>query len=77
MFLGKNFLNTIEYLDDKANEWTTFIPKGPCDFVSRRKPRSRKNSRKSMSEDSRKQSFSSSNDIAEIVENGAIDNVQS
>ncbi|CAH0550806.1 unnamed protein product [Brassicogethes aeneus] len=51
-FSGKNFLNTIEYLDAKSNEWTTFIPKGTCDFIQvRRKPRSRKNSRKSISED--------------------------
>ncbi|XP_076268203.1 influenza virus NS1A-binding protein-like isoform X2 [Rhynchophorus ferrugineus] len=53
-FSGKTFLNTIEYLDSKSNEWTTFIPKGTCDAISRRKPRSRKNSRKSVSEDSKK-----------------------
>lgn len=26
-FSGKNFLNSIEYLDIHTNEWTTFIPK--------------------------------------------------
>ncbi|XP_066249002.1 influenza virus NS1A-binding protein homolog isoform X1 [Euwallacea similis] len=50
-FSGKAFLNTVEYLDPKSNEWTTFIPKGTCDAISRRKPRSRRNSRKSVSED--------------------------
>ncbi|XP_060519153.1 influenza virus NS1A-binding protein-like isoform X2 [Cylas formicarius] len=50
-FSGKNFLNTIEYLDAKTNEWTTFIPKGTCEAIARRKPRSRRNSRRSISED--------------------------
>jgi hypothetical protein len=27
IFPGKNFLNSIEYLDEKTNEWTTFVPK--------------------------------------------------
>lgn len=53
-FSGKAFLNTVEYLDPKSNEWTTFIPKGTCDAISRRKPRSRRNSRKSVSEDNSK-----------------------
>lgn len=26
-FPGKTFLNSIEYLDEKTNEWTTFVPK--------------------------------------------------
>ena len=26
-FAGKTFLNSIEYLDEKTNEWTTFVPK--------------------------------------------------
>jgi hypothetical protein len=30
LFVGKNFLNSIEYLDEKTNEWTTFIPKLPA-----------------------------------------------
>lgn len=31
-FSGKNFLNSIEYLDANSNEWTTFVPKsdGVC-----------------------------------------------
>jgi len=29
LFLGKTFLNSIEYLDEKTNEWTTFVPKLP------------------------------------------------
>lgn len=49
--LGKTFLNTIEYLDEKTNEWTTFVPKSNYDFHSRRKSRNRRNSRKSTSED--------------------------
>ncbi|KAL1501193.1 hypothetical protein ABEB36_006569 [Hypothenemus hampei] len=53
-FSGKTFLNTIEYLDLKTNEWTTFIPKGTCEGISRRKPRSRRNSRKSVSEETKK-----------------------
>lgn len=28
LFPGKTFLNSIEYLDEKTNEWTTFVPKG-------------------------------------------------
>jgi hypothetical protein len=28
-FVGKTFLNSIEYLDEKTNEWTTFVPKLP------------------------------------------------
>lgn len=47
-------MNTFEYLDLKTNEWTTFIPKGSCDILLKRKPRSRKNSRKSVSEDNKK-----------------------
>lgn len=58
-FLGKTFLNTIEYLDLKTNEWTTFIPKGTCDLLLKKKPRTRRNSRKSISED--KKSIVSSN----------------
>jgi hypothetical protein len=27
LFVGKTFLNSIEYLDEKTNEWTTFVPK--------------------------------------------------
>jgi hypothetical protein len=27
LFPGKTFLNSIEYLDEKTNEWTTFVPK--------------------------------------------------
>lgn len=27
LFAGKTFLNSIEYLDEKTNEWTTFVPK--------------------------------------------------
>ncbi|KAK9872409.1 hypothetical protein WA026_017869 [Henosepilachna vigintioctopunctata] len=54
-FTGKNFLNSIEYLDSKSNEWTTFIPKSSCELLlQRRRPRSRKNSRKSISEDKSK-----------------------
>lgn len=26
-FDGKSFLNSIEYLDEKSNEWTAFVPK--------------------------------------------------
>jgi hypothetical protein len=26
-FPGKTFLNSIEYLDEKTSEWTTFVPK--------------------------------------------------
>ncbi|XP_056640302.1 influenza virus NS1A-binding protein-like isoform X1 [Diorhabda sublineata] len=64
-FSGKTFLNTIEYLDEKSNEWTTFVPKGSCEMLARRKPRSRRNSRKSVSED--KKSISSPpSDIMEI-----------
>ncbi|CAH1126183.1 unnamed protein product [Ceutorhynchus assimilis] len=77
-FSGKAFLNTIEYLDPKSNEWTTFIPKGTCDAISRRKPRSRKNSRKSISEDSKKSNgvpspielLKSLKDTAEELESG-------
>lgn len=31
-FTGKNFLNSIEFLDAHTNEWTTFVPKtdGVC-----------------------------------------------
>ncbi|XP_045467411.1 influenza virus NS1A-binding protein homolog A-like isoform X2 [Harmonia axyridis] len=51
-FSGKNFLNTIEYLDLKSNEWTTFIPKCSSEIlIIRKKPRSRKNSRKSISDE--------------------------
>lgn len=28
-FAGKTFLNSIEYLDEDTNEWTTFVPKIP------------------------------------------------
>ncbi|CAH1159086.1 unnamed protein product [Phyllotreta striolata] len=68
-FSGKTFLNTIEYLDLKSNEWTTFVPKGTCDMLSRRKPRSRKNSRKSVSEEKSKSSLTSSGTPADIIEN--------
>lgn len=27
IFLGKIFLNSVEYLDEDTNEWTTFVPK--------------------------------------------------
>lgn len=30
LFVGKTFLNSIEYLDEKTNEWTTFVPKLPA-----------------------------------------------
>ncbi|XP_050510120.1 influenza virus NS1A-binding protein-like isoform X1 [Diabrotica virgifera virgifera] len=66
-FSGKTFLNTIEYLDLNSNEWTTFVPKGTCEFLNRRKPRSRKNSRKSMSED--KKSLNSPSTPSDIMEN--------
>ncbi|KAF5291930.1 hypothetical protein FQA39_LY14162 [Lamprigera yunnana] len=53
--VGKSFLNTIEYLDQNSNEWTTFIPKGSIDVSYHRKPRNRRNSaRKSISEDTNK-----------------------
>ncbi|CAH1100219.1 unnamed protein product [Psylliodes chrysocephalus] len=66
-FSGKTFLNTIEYLDLKSNEWTTFVPKGTCEMLTRRKPRSRKNSRKSMSED--KKVLNSTSTPSDIKEN--------
>ncbi|XP_050293521.1 influenza virus NS1A-binding protein homolog isoform X2 [Anthonomus grandis grandis] len=66
-FSGKAFLNTIEYLDPKSNEWTTFVPKGTCEAIARRKPRSRKNSRKSISEDTRKTSVTSPTEILEAL----------
>nr|XP_023022272.1 influenza virus NS1A-binding protein-like [Leptinotarsa decemlineata] len=66
-FSGKTFLNTIEYLDLKSNEWTTFIPKGTCELLARRKPRSRRNSRKSVSED--KKSLNSPTKPLDITEN--------
>ena len=31
-FLGKTFLNTLEYLDPLSDEWTTFIPMDTLDF---------------------------------------------
>ena len=37
---GKTFLNTIEYLDSKTMEWTTFTPK-PIGYKSKRSIRSR------------------------------------
>lgn len=77
-FSGKTFLNTIEYLDPKSNEWTTFIPKGTCDAIARRKPRSRKNSRKSVSEDSKKSSsIPTPSDILRSLINGSSENVES
>jgi hypothetical protein len=30
LVVGKTFLNSIEYLDEKTNEWTTFVPKLPA-----------------------------------------------
>ncbi|XP_030766693.1 influenza virus NS1A-binding protein-like isoform X2 [Sitophilus oryzae] len=74
-FSGKTFLNTIEYLDSKSNEWTTFIPKGTCEAITRRKPRSRKNSRKSVSEDSKKSCGIPS--PTEIIKNLLIGNAES
>ncbi|KAL3287512.1 hypothetical protein HHI36_001981 [Cryptolaemus montrouzieri] len=73
-FSGKNFLNTVEYLDSKSNEWTTFIPKSSCELLLRRKPRSRKNSRKSISEDKvklaeTKKDVQEKSDSIEIPEN--------
>ncbi|KAJ8947862.1 hypothetical protein NQ318_010008 [Aromia moschata] len=65
-FSGKTFLNTIEYLDIKSNEWTTFVPKGTCDSIIRKKPRSRRNSRKSVSED--KKSVCVTNTPEDIIE---------
>ncbi|XP_018568306.1 influenza virus NS1A-binding protein isoform X2 [Anoplophora glabripennis] len=64
-FSGKTFLNTIEYLDSKSNEWTTFVPKGSCDSLIKRKPRSRRNSRKSVSEE--KKSVNTPEEITEIA----------
>lgn len=58
-------MNTIEYLDLKSNEWTTFVPKGSCDGLIKRKPRSRKNSRKSVSEE--KKSLNTPEEIVEIA----------
>lgn len=54
-FVGKSFLNTIEYLDQNSNEWTTFIPKISGELGSHKKSRSRRNSaRKSISEEANK-----------------------
>lgn len=64
-FSGKTFLNTIEYLDSKSNEWTTFVPKGSCDSLIKRKPRTRRNSRKSVSEE--KRSLNTPEEITEIA----------
>lgn len=47
---GKTFLNTIEYLDENTNEWTTFVPKDNAE-LSLLRSRSRTNSRRSVSED--------------------------
>ncbi|KAJ8925469.1 hypothetical protein NQ315_009303 [Exocentrus adspersus] len=63
-FSGKTFLNTVEYLDMKSNEWTTFVPKGNCEALLKRKPRSRRNSRKSVSEE--KKALHTPEGIAEI-----------
>ncbi|CAH1163471.1 unnamed protein product [Phaedon cochleariae] len=65
-FSGKTFLNTIEYLDIKSNEWTTFVPKEDTyEMLVRRKPRSRRNSRKSVSEDRKLSAPTSPMDIIE------------
>lgn len=64
-FSGKNFLNNVEYLDLKTNEWTTFIPKSSYEQMIRRKPRSRRNSRKSLSEDKVKSSERKSSNLKE------------
>lgn len=34
LFPGKTFLNSIEYLDEKTNEWTTFVPKGEMQNIA-------------------------------------------
>lgn len=67
---GKAFLNTFEYLDLKTNEWTTFIPKGSCEILLKKKPRSRRNSRKSVSEDKKSLTSPTKNDniIEQAVE---------
>lgn len=62
---GKTFLNTIEYLDLKTNEWTTFVPKGTWDLLLKKKPRTRRNSRKSVSEDKKSQTVTHSSSIEE------------
>lgn len=64
-FSGKNFLYTIEYLDMKSNEWTTFVPKGTCEILARKKPRSRRNSRKSVSEEKKSHATPNTPDIQE------------
>lgn len=49
-------MNTIEYLDQNSNEWTTFVPRTTSESsTTRKKPRSRRNSRKSVSEETSKQ----------------------
>ncbi|CAH1978888.1 unnamed protein product [Acanthoscelides obtectus] len=65
-FSGKTFLNTIEYLDTTTNEWTTFIPKGTCDIPQKRRPRNRRNSRRSISENKKP----ASNAAADAKQNG-------
>lgn len=67
---GKSFLNTIEYLDGKTNEWTTFVPKGNYEFQCKRAPRNRRNSRKSVSEDSSSRKQSIDQDKLEAPPNG-------
>lgn len=47
---GKTFLNTIEYLDEKTDEWTTFVPKDDTDLLFL-KSRSRTNSKRSLAEE--------------------------
>lgn len=84
-FSGKTFLNTIEYLDENTNEWTTFVPKDNAD-LSLLRSRSRTSSRISFSEDSQlkdeiininaqsgvkeKKSVVINPEVTEIVENG-------
>lgn len=34
LFEGKAFLNSIEYLDEKTDEWTTFMPKASSNSSS-------------------------------------------
>ncbi|KAF2892512.1 hypothetical protein ILUMI_13656 [Ignelater luminosus] len=72
-FSGKSFLNTIEYLDQNSNEWTTFVPKVADASNHPRKPRGRKNSRKSISEDtSNKTNGKIEDNTKEQTRNGTI-----
>lgn len=66
------FLNTIEYLDEKTNEWTTFVPKENYDIHYRRRSRNRRNSRKSVSEESNRKPSIDIDSIPVQNENSAI-----